>query len=435
MKFTRRQVIILLAGVVVVAALIFLFYYVTRKPATGPTITLNVWGVDDAAAMSDLGAAYSAFRPGITIKYTQVDPAQYETQLLKAFAAGTGPDVFEIPNRSLPRWQAALAPLPTSSTQFNLALMQQTFPSVVANDFTTPAGRIYAVPLSIDTLALFYNKDYLDAAGIALPPATWNEFDNDIPRLRQLDASGQLSRAAAPLGGTRASMANADDILYLLMLQNGTQMISDDRTYATFADAEGQAAAQFYLQFSNAGSPYYTWNDSVGDARETFAQGKSAVYFGYHGELAAIHAQAPFLNIAIAPMPQPASSTLAVNYPKYYGLAAAKTGNSAYAWDFILYSTIYASGENLFLKDTGAPAAQRGAIATQETAAVAAAGDPSLSIFAKQALSAKSWYEPDDIQTDAAFDSMLQGVLNGSAGIPTALRSAEDAVTGMLRKQ
>jgi multiple sugar transport system substrate-binding protein len=432
MKFTRRQVIILLAGVVLVAGLLFLFYYVTRKPSVGPVVTLSVWGVDDATAVGDLGAAYTAYRPNVTVTYTQVDPAQYETKLLKAFAAGTGPDVFEVLNRSLGRWKSALAPLPTSSTQFSVDLMNQEFPGVAADDFTS-AGRIYAVPLSIDTLAMFYNKDYFDSAGIALPPTTWDDFDAVIPKLRQLDAQGRVVRAAVALGGTRANMANANDLVALMMLQNGTQMVSDDRTYATFANGNsGQAAVNFYLQFSNAGSPYYTWNSAMGDALQSFAQGNTAIYFGYHADLAAIQAKAPFLNVGVAPIPQPSGSTVNVNYPKYYGLAASKTGQTAYAWDFILYSTIYPAGENLYLKDTSAPAAQRQAIQTQETPSPSKATDVTLPVFAGQALSAKSWYEPDDEQADAAFDTMLQNILNGAQDVPTALRSAEDAVTATM---
>ena len=437
MKFTRKQIVILLAGAVLVIVIGFVFYYATKKPVTGPAVTLSMWGTDDAVAMSDLAAQYGAYRPGVTMTYTQVAPADYEAKLLKALAAGTGPDVFEIGNRSMPRWKSVLAPMPTSTfgATFNVAVMNQYFPSVVASDFTTLGGAIYAVPLSIDTLAMFYNKDYFDTAGVALPPTTWNDFDALIPRLRQLDAQNQIVRAAVALGGTRMSMSHAEDLVYLLMLQNGTKMTSDDRTYATFASGgtTAQAAVDFYLQFSNAGSPYYTWNDSMGDALTSFATGKSAVYFGYHADLATIKTKAPFLNIGIAPMPQPTVATgqaaTAVNFPNYLGLAAAKQGKSAYAWDFIIYSTAYAAGENLYLKDSGAPAAQRLAIGTQQLQSL----DQALGIFATQALSARSWYEADDVQIDSVFDTTLQNILNGSQDVHTALRTAEDSVTAAMR--
>ena len=36
--------------------------------------------------------------------------------------------------------------------------------------------KVYGIPLSIDTLALYYNKDHFREAGLVEAPATWNEF-------------------------------------------------------------------------------------------------------------------------------------------------------------------------------------------------------------------------------------------------------------------
>ena len=65
-------------------------------------------------------------------------------------------------------------------------------------------------------------------------------------------------------------------------------------------------------------------------------------------------------------MPQPSGASLSVNYPSYQGFAVAKQGNVVSAWDFILLSTIYGGSENVYVKDTGAPAAQRPVIAAQQ---------------------------------------------------------------------
>ena len=46
--------------------------------------------------------------------------------------------------------------------------------------------------------------------------------------------------------------------------------------------------------------------------------------FDYSSALAAITAQAPFLNYGVAAMPQPANATVAINYAKYNGLAVSR---------------------------------------------------------------------------------------------------------------
>ncbi len=431
-KFTQKQIIIIAVLGVAALGLVYLFSIggiVQRQ--SQQKVTLTVWGTESPAIFNNLLSSYSTYRKNVTISYTFIDPAEYDSKILSALAAGNGPDVFEIGNRDLPRWKSTLAYMPTSTfaAQFDVAKLQSYFPSVVQNDFSVD-DQIYALPLSIDTLAMIYNRDFFDSAGIATPPKTWTDFQNDIPKLRVLNGQGQITRAAVALGGSEKSIVNAPDILSLLMLQNGTVMMASDFSSAQFANGNrfsstGLSAFNFYLEFANASSPYYTWNDAMGDATQSFIQGKTAVIFDYQSAIANIKAKAPFLNIGVAAMPQPKDATIAVNYPKYQGLAVSKQGEVATAWDFVLYLTTYADGENMYIRDTGKPPAQRIAIAAEE-------GNPNLSIFASQALSARSWHEPDSQRVDAIFNSMIQNTLSGSVSAEESLNIAQSAVNALM---
>ena len=433
-KFTQKQIIIVAVGAVcILGILFFLFSGGGSKPITQQKITLTVWGTDSQKVFGDLISSYDQYRTSATVKYVPMDPADYESRVLAALAAGNGPDVFEIGNRDLPKWQSALASMPTSTfaAQFDLAKLRSYFPSVVESDFVRD-GRIYALPLSIDTLAMIYNRDFFDSAGIATPPATWDDFEADIAKLRILNPEGQIVRAAAAIGGSEASIADAPDILALLMLQNGTTMTNADFSSAEFANEgttenAGLSAFNFYLQFANAASPYYTWNDGMGDAAQSFIQGKTAIVFGYQSSLADIKAKAPFLNVGVAAMPQPKDATIAVNYPNYGGLAVSKQGNVLSAWDFVLYLTTYTEGENIYLKDTGYPPAQRVAITAAES-------NPDLAAFALQALSARSWYEADSVGIDGIMNSAIQSALSGSVSARQALDVAQSAVSALMSK-
>jgi ABC-type glycerol-3-phosphate transport system substrate-binding protein len=427
MKLTRTQIIII-GGVIVFAVLLYFLFSLGGKPkVVQSTASITIWGTESPAAMNDLISLYGGARPGAKATYVQVAPSQYEAKLLSALAAGTGPDVFEIGDHSLARWKSVLAPMPTSTfaATFNISMLPKYFPDVVGDDFVS-SGNLYALPLSIDTLAMIYNKDYFDSAGIAVPPATWEDFDADVVKLRVVSSTGQIARAAVALGGTKTSMANAEDVLYLLMLQNGARMTSVDHSSAQFAGKAGEAAVNFYLQFSNPASPYYTWSDAMGDALQNFIQGKTAVIFDYQSALAEIKQKSPFLNIGVAAMPQPSGASVAINYPNYLGLAVAKNGDVTDSWDFILLNTVFGNG-GAYLKDANVPAAERTAIAAQE-----AGSDPVIAMFAKQALSAQSWHESNDVQIDAAFDSMLHNVLNNSRDVSAALRDLQDTVNNIM---
>jgi multiple sugar transport system substrate-binding protein len=355
--------------------------------------------------------------------------------LLSAFAAGTGPDVFEIPNRDLAQWQSVAAPIPaTLATTFNQVTLQSDFPDVVSQDFVyggsaAGGGNIYALPLSIDTLAMIYNKDLFNTAGIAKVPTTWEGLQADLPALRGVNAQGQITQAALALGGSETSIPNAPDIIFLLMMQNGAQMTSVDGSSATFASGSNNTAGlnafNYYLQFANAADSNYTWNDGMGTALTSFTQGKTAVIFDYSSAAATIKAQAPFLNYGVAAMPQPANATVAVSYAKYNGFAVSRSSaNIASAWSFIINLTTSPADENIYTKDTGAPPALRSVIATD-------LGDSTMEVFASQALTAKSWHESNSEQIDSLMNAAIQNVLNGAADSTTALTHAQSAINAI----
>ncbi|HEY5221377.1 MAG TPA: extracellular solute-binding protein [Candidatus Paceibacterota bacterium] len=434
-NLTQKQIIIIGGGVVLVIIIAVVFFLSIRPHAGGgaSAVTLTIWGTDNERAFDDIIQSYSGPGAGSQsqIKYVQIDPAQYQTKLLGALAAGTGPDIFEIPNRDLSQWQSVAAPVPaTLATTFNQVTLQNDFPDVVSQDFVS-GGYIYALPLSIDTLAMIYNKDLFNTAGIATIPTTWEGLQADIPQLRVTNAQGQITQAALALGGSEESIYNAPDIIFLLMMQNGAQMTSTDGSSVMFAsgassnNTSGLNAFNYYLQFANAADSNYTWNDGMGTALQSFTQGKTAVIFDYSSALAQIAATAPFLNYGVSAMPQPANATVAVNYAKYSGLAVSRdSANVAGAWNFIIGLTTSPSDENIYLKDTGAPPALRSVIATDVT-------NPTMSVFAEQALTAKSWHESDSEQFDSIMNTAIVNVLNGAADSTTALTQAQNAMNSV----
>lgn len=429
-KLTQRQIIIIgaVAAVLIVGVIIF-FVNLRSNSIRSQSFNLTIWGTESPKAFNDMIAAYTGPGSGNSseIKYTQIDQSTYRQSLLTALAAGTGPDIFEIGNRDLSQWNNLITPVPANlATTFNAVTLQNDFPTVVGQDFVVN-NNVYALPLSIDTMAMIYNKDLMDSAGIAVPPKTWTDFDNDIAALRTVNAQGQITQAAAALGGSEASIANAPDLVFLMMLQNGTQMTSADNSTVSFTNTDnggsvaspGLAAFNYYLQFADASSPYYTWNDSMGNAEDSFAQGKTAIIFDYASALAGIKEKSPFLNIGIAPMLQPANATVSINYAKYSGFVVSKNSASvASAWSFLINLTTSPANENIYTADTGEPPALRTAIQADLT-------NPNLAVFAAQALTARSWPESNSESFDGIMNTAIQNVLNGSANSTDALTEAQ----------
>ena len=134
------------------------------------------------------------------------------------------------------------------------------------------------------------------------------------------------------------------------------------------------------------------------------------------------------MNVGIAAVPQPKGATVFISYPKYNGLAVYKGSPSIIgAWQFVLSLTTYENGEKIYTDATGDPPALRSAIGTAEN-------DPNLSVFANQALTARSWYEVDDGAIDGIFNTAIVNVLGGSSNSAQALQRAQSSVSDLMSK-
>lgn len=424
---TRGRIILIAAAVAVIGLIILLFVFGSKKTEQQLFGNLTFWGVfDSEAVMNNVISSYQTLNPGVDITYRQLNPATYESDLVNALAGANPPDLFMVHNSWLPKHFNKM--MPFSDQQITLANLRSLFPSVVEQDFA-PDNVIFALPLYIDTLAMFYNQDIFDNKGIALPPKNWREFDTIIPKLRTLDKQGRVEKPAAAIGGSNKSVNRATDILNLLMLQAGTAMVEDDFSGASFNSNQGLEALNFYTKFSDPTNPSYTWNDSLAYSIDSFAAGETAVMFNYSHQIAFLREKNPFLNFRVASMLQPESKTQDVNFANYWGLAASnKSPNRFIAQDFILFLTAYPQNSQNYLQLTGKSPALRSLISQYSN-------NPDLGVFARQALTARSWPQIDNAAVENIFSEMIESVLTGKLAVGRALEEAEGKVTQLMQQR
>src|SRR3989344_7248732 len=431
MRFTLSQSRMIIIGIalLIVIVTIVIFSFGT-KPPTSAKVKLTVWGTFDSQSVwQDIAGKYTTSGGNADITYKEfLDPQTYESELLNALAAGTGPDIFMFQNTWLPKHIDKIVPL--KETQKPLADFLSLFPEVVEQDFVSPPVRqVYVSPLYIDTLAMFYNKNTFDKKSIALVPATWTDFKNAIMALREIDPkTNDILKAGAAIGGSEDSIKRATDLLATVMLQSGTQMVDSGFNSATFAGGKhGLDSLNFYIQFANPSSQYYTWNDNLHQSIDNFAEGGVGMIFNYSHQIAHFRDKNQYLNFGTAPMPQIAGSEQPVAYANYWGLAVSnKSKNQDAAWAFVLYATTNEEAAQHYSGLTKKPPALRTLINKKLT-------DLDLGVFAKQALIARSWPEIDNNKVDRIFSNMIKSVIKGELPTDAALRKASDEVTQLMR--
>jgi multiple sugar transport system substrate-binding protein len=414
---------------------------------------LVIWGVfDDSDAFTPLIKSFNETYDKVKITYYKKTYTDYEDDLVDALAAGRGPDIFMIENTWLPKHVDKIAPIPSTSkysgeNSMTVREFKDAFVDVAAQDFiyapTDEDGNslgeyIYALPLFVDTLALYWNKDIFNSAGISTPPKDWNEFNEMVEKLTKRDESNNILLSGASIG-TVKNINRGSDILMMLMLQTGAEMVSEKKDEATFDKsvlAQGQLyqpglnSLQFYTNFADPSKKSYTWNNNLDYSIDAFAQGKSAMMINYSFHISTVKAKQPHLRFGIAPIPQPKDSQIDVTYPNYWGMtvSANTTANKQlYAWIFLKWLTSQTQAQQ-YLDKTERPTARRDLVDYQQKSL-------ELGVYAKQSLSARSWYQVDNLDITAIFDEMINSVNNGQLDASRALSQAASQVSNLMEKK
>lgn len=379
--------------------------------ATAP-VSLEYWTVfDDVDALQKEIAAYRANRPYLTINLRQLRADELYPRLIEALAEDKGPDIISVQNRRLGEFITKLAPMPTSvgdtlvtveKTTFgsntvinsqsramvNLSQLDNEYVKAVRDDVVR-GGQIFGLPLSMDMMAVFYNKDLLDRAGVPEPPKTWEEFQAAAKKITKYDKkTGDIIQSGAALG-TGDNIPGSDDLLYLLFRQSNVGYVAKDGQ-AIF-NLAGQNASQimnFYTDFANPARDTYAWSASQGDALEAFLNGKVGFFFGYSYNFPTVKARASQFDWRLMPLFQltPDAPVNAASYWMQSVLSKSKHQNEAWGLiDFMAHS----KATKDYLDQTGRPTALRAYIVDQKS-------KPDLEPFIDQILIAENWYRGRD---------------------------------------
>lgn len=392
--------------------------------AVDQEVVLRYWRpFGDSQEMLTLISEYEDKHPNVRIEYSKKNIDTYEDDLLNALASGTGPDVFAINNSWTPKYLDKIVPVPAQLITYRD--YKDTFVDVVVSDFTKN-NEIYGVALSVDSLGLFYNKDLMGTAGIATPPKTWTELQNDAQRITVQDRTGYFTRSGVAMG-LNVNVNRAVDILYLLMLQQGVIPWNQDGLVPTFGQSvsvdgtfsePGSDALKFYTSFASLSSNNYNWNASSDYSIDAFANGRAAFLYSYSYTRETLKQKAPNLNYDVAAVPQPNLGQPSVNFANYFGEVVNKqTEHKDWAWDFLNFISSKESLDKYYAQYKY-PSSRKDLIELQIT-------DPEIGVFAHANLTAKSFYKPDQERLDAIIGTMIDNVILRGVDIFEALNQAE----------
>ena len=207
---------------------------------------------------------------GIKVKVEVVPWSDLLNRILAATTSGQGPDVLNIGNTWSASLQATGALLPWNASNFAKIGGKDRFVDSALGSTGAEGKDPAAVPLYSMAYALYYNKKMFADAGIAGPPATWDELIADG---KKLSKGGKW--------GIGAEGSNASENIhhaFVFAKQHGADFFTADGA-ADFTNDGVVSAVKQYVDLMAKdkiiapGNAEYAQNQSVSD----FAKGKNAM--------------------------------------------------------------------------------------------------------------------------------------------------------------
>lgn len=398
------------------------------KPAEDPqTMVISgpvlIWGVLPEEPIRDALNEMTKTEPSLSkVTYKYVPPERFNEEFVTALADRKNPDIVLLPHEELVTQRTRLAPY----TYEQVSLRDYRDRYIDGAEIFALRDGVYAVPIAVDPLVLYWNRTLVGNAGFLQPPASWEELGNTVlPALTTRDFDRTVRQSAVAMGEAD-NVQNIVPILSMLALQAGSQFVTETETEYQIQIDEAQnrvtpftSALEFYMRFSDPTNSYYSWNRAQPNDRESFTRETLALYFGLASEGKELLERNPNLDFDVAEVPKGASVQLRRTYGRFYGLSIVRNASNPQA--------AYGAMNLLSSPEIGAQLAQAFAMAPATRQGLAA-GTTDLfgQVAYKAAPVARGWLAPGTGPTKALFTDMVSRASSDRTRLPII---ATDAVS------
>lgn len=392
-----------------------------------------IWGSLDAAPFNAVISRLAEDDPRFAqVEYVQRDPRTFYADLSDAIAGGRGPDLILLSNEYIMRHADKIMPFSYE------VVPQRTFEESFIQEATMylTAQGVLGIPIAVDPLVLYWNKDLLVASGFSQAPQYWDELFTIAEKVTKKDDAKNILVSAVGFGEYE-NVAHAKDVLSTLIMQAGGEITTRDASGKVIpgllarsneVQQPAQSALRFYTEFANPTKSVYTWNRSLQPSREAFAAGDVALYVGYASEYSLIQAQNPNLNYAVALLPQIRDLTTRKTFGEMQAFAVPR-GSLNPAGAQLIAFLLGAAGPSAMLSEArGTPSPHLDVLGFSSSTSTR----PEDSVFRDSALFARAWFDPDPSETERVFKNMIEGVTSGALRLQDAVSEGDKALQDIL---
>jgi len=416
----------ILIGVFIVGALIAVLLFSGIIPGfnkSNSTFAGNVviWGsIPQNQVSTFINEFKNTNKDKYSISYIYKNPATLAEDLVGTLARGSGPDLVFISDSDIYPLRDFIEPI--SYSRLPIRDFRNVF--IEGSEIFTNNQGVIALPLSVDPLVLYYNRDSYTKKSILQAPQTWSEYILNHQKLTTVDNNSFISSSGTAFGEF-SNVPNAKEILIALIMQVGGSFttLSTEGIYKSGLNGSSNhssilSAIDFFTHFSMSGKAEYSWNKSLPNAKSAFSSGFLANYFGFASELKDLQTRNPNLNLDVTNLPQVSLTTRPLTYGHFTGIAilrSSRNKNTAISVAFDLANKTNAAKISELSK---LPPARRDLLVLETS-------DPFLDTFYQSAIFAKSWVDPNPNLSKIVFSNLINVVV-------TRTMSTEQAFIRMI---
>ena len=243
----------------------------------GNLVFWSLFSGGDGGFMDEMIADYNSTGPKMEVQPIMLVWADYYTKLQTAVAAGKGPDIGVSHVSKLPELVEQGAVVSFDSYLSEIGVNMSDLYTEGSIDSVTFDGEVYGIPLDTHAEIMYFNRDILTEAGVAL-----NAEDKlDIQSADDFIAILDKIKAVIPEGSSALALTNSGDDPYRVwwatyFQMNGKAILSDDGSQVTLDKEIAMEAAEFVKRLYDEG--YIL--EGIDDHQAFFQSGKAGILFG-----------------------------------------------------------------------------------------------------------------------------------------------------------
>lgn len=382
---------------------------------------VQVWGTMPSSAMTNFTSDYYKDTKGINIIYTEIPYKDFNRRLTSALADGFAPDLIITPIDIT--FANASRLFPVSPQTIPESNFRNTFVDSASILIEMPQGYL-GLPVSVDPLVLYYNRDILSSNGFSDPPKTWGDLYKYEERITKIKGSN-ITMSTIALG-TYDNIPHITDIILAMIFQQGEIPVSKTLSYDSMGNIIPQyfinvdnldentgisplnSALAFTKDFADTQKPTYNWSARSSNAFSEFVSGNIAFYIGFASEAAYIKSVNQKLYFDYTYLPQVEGSQISATYANMYTISMLRvSSNQNLAYPLMV--TLATGPFSQYLSDViGGLSALKSNIAQNISS-----GDQGAEIFGNSVLISKTFYDLHRDKLESLMREAIRQVYNG----------------------